>query len=397
MKKKTPKRKPLLKQKNRDYNLAKIKVVGVGGGGGNAISRMHDYFPRQVEVIAINTDIQDLEYASARKKIHIGKNLTKGLGTGMNPELGCQSAEENRAEIAEALKGADMVFITAGFGGGTGTGATPVVAEIAKELGLLTVAIITKPFTFEGSQRMQIAQEGILKLRDKVDTLITIPNDRIFSLISKDTSLFKAFEEIDEILKNSVLGITEMIISPGIVNVDFADVKAIMQEAGSAIIGIGKASGQERSINAANMAVNSPLLESSIDGARGILFSISGHKDLKMAEINDIAKLISENADPSAKIIFGTYYDRKLKKGQVKVTLVATGFDGAANGKNNILLPGLFNNRNDFAHISDEIPKVFEDEEERKKKKQEPPKKDKTEKKDEEVWDIPTFLRKKKK
>ena len=231
-----------------------------------------------------------------------------------------------------------------------------------------------------------------------MDTLITIPNDRIFSLIAKDTSLFKAFEEIDEILKNSVLGITEMITSPGIVNVDFADVKAIMQEAGSAIIGIGRASGQERSVNAANMAVNSPLLETSIDGARGILFSISGHRDLKMNEINDIAKLISENADPSAKIIFGTYYDRKLRKGQIKVTLVATGFDGAANGKNNILLPGFFNNRNDTVGSMEEIPKILETgEEDQKKKKQESLKKEKPSKKEDEVWDIPTFLRKKKK
>jgi cell division protein FtsZ len=348
----------------------------------------------------VNTDLQDLEYTSARKKIHIGKNLTKGLGTGMNPDIGRQSAEENREEIANSLKGADLVFITAGFGGGTGTGATPVVAEVAKELGLLTVAIVTKPFAFEGAQRAQIAQEGILKLRDKVDTLITIPNDRIFSLISKDTSLFKAFEEIDEILKNSVLGITEMITSPGIVNVDFADVRAIMQDAGSAIIGIGRATGQERSINAANMAVNSPLLESSIEGARGILFSISGHRDLKMAEINDIAKLISESADSSAKIIFGTYYDRKLKKGQIKVTLVATGFDGAINGKNNALLPGIFNNRNDLPIIDDDVPKVFGEENDaggQKKKKPDELKKDKAEKKEEEVWDIPTFLRKKRK
>ena len=394
---KTPKRK-LIRSKNKDYNFAKIKLVGIGGGGSNAISRMHDYFPRQVEVIAINTDTQDLQNTLARKRIHIGKNLTKGLGTGMNPDLGRQSAEENRMEIAEALKGADMVFITAGFGGGTGTGAAPIVAEIAKEMGILTVAVITKPFTFEGAQRMQIAQEGFLKLRDKVDTLITIPNDRIFSLISKDTSLFRAFEEIDEVLKNSVLGITEMITSPGMVNVDFADVKTIMQEAGSAIIGIGKAVGQERSINAANMAVNSPLLETSIDGARGILFSISGHRDLKMNEINDIAKLISENADPSAKIIFGAYYDRKLKKGQIKVTLVATGFDGAMNGKNNALLPGFFNNKSDLINLEEEIPKTSDIEENnQKKKKEESTKKEKNEKKDEEVWDIPTFLRKRKK
>jgi cell division protein FtsZ len=397
IKKRAPKKRQA-KPKSKDFNLAKIKVVGVGGGGGNAVSRMCDYFPRQVEVIAINTDLQDLEYTSARKKIHIGKDLTRGLGTGMNPDIGRQSAEENREEIADALKGADMVFITAGFGGGTGTGATPVVAEVAKELGLLTVAIVTKPFTFEGAQRTQIAQEGLLKLRDKVDTLITIPNDRIFSLISKDTSLFKAFEEIDEVLKNSVSGITEMITSPGMVNVDFADVRAIMQDAGSAIIGIGRAGGQERSVSAAGMAVNSPLLESSIEGARGILFSISGHRDLKMSEINDIAKIISENVDPSAKIIFGTYYDRKLKKGQIKVTLVATGFDGAINGRNSVLLPELLGGRNDSIPIEEDPPKIFGEEEEAgdfKKKKTEEGKKDKGGKKDDEIWDIPTFLRKK--
>jgi len=309
-----------------------------------------------VDLIAINTDVQDLKHAKVKKKIHIGRNLTKGLGTGMNPDLGMQSAEENRSEIADALKGADMIFITAGEGGGTGTGASPVVADIAKELGILTLAIVTKPFSFEGVQRARLAQDGIMKLRDHVDTLIVIPNDRIFSLIDKDTSLFKAFEKIDEILKNSVLGITELITIPGIVNVDFADVKAIIHEAGSAIIGIGESSGPDRSVSAANQAITSPLLEASIEGAKGVLFSISGHRDLKMNEINEVAKLISENVDQSARIIFGAYHDRKLKKGQLKVTLIATGFNGSFNHKNDVLLPGFFSQKNLL-----EVDKIKED------------------------------------
>ncbi|MEK7451588.1 MAG: cell division protein FtsZ [Patescibacteria group bacterium] len=399
------------KSKDSEYASAKIKVVGIGGAGGNAISRMYNDFPRGVELIAVNTDIQDLIYASAKKKIHIGKNLTKGLGTGMNPDLGRQAAEENRSEIADALRGADMVFITSGQGGGTGTGASPVVAEIAKELGILTVAIVTKPFSFEGAQRSRLAQEGIMKLKDRVDTLITIPNDRIFSLIDKDTSLVKAFEEIDEILKNAVQGVTELIMSPGIVNVDFADVKTIMADAGSAIIGIGIASGQERSVNAANAAINSPLLEASIDGAKGVLFSVSGHRDLKMNEINDVAKLIAESADQSAKIIFGTYHDRRLKKGQLKVTLVATGFNGSLI-KSGVLLNNLFDaetvNKPAVALFSEgvilgnkedkEEKNIFEDKEPAKdealfNKKSGPVKSVKKEK--EGVWDIPTFLRKK--
>jgi cell division protein FtsZ len=311
---------------------ARIAVVGVGGAGGNALTRMYDYFPRGVEIIAINTDIQDLEYCQARKKIYIGKQVTRGLGAGMNPELGKQAAEENRDEIAAALNGVDMVFLTAGFGGGTGSGATPVIAEIAQEMGIVTVAVVTKPFSFEGGQRAHIAQEALSRIKDHVDSLITISNDRIFSVITKDTSLSKAFEAIDEVLKNAVLGVTELLIAPGIINVDFADVKSIVQNSGSSIIGVGIGTGKDRAINAANAALNSPLLETSIEGAKGILFSVSGLKDIKMHEINDVAKLISEQVDPNARIIFGTYYDRKLSKGQIKVTLVATGF-GSSYGR----------------------------------------------------------------
>lgn len=309
-----------------DHVVVRIKVVGVGGGGGNAISRMYEDFPRGVELIAINTDLQDLNQTQAKKRIYIGKNLTKGMGTGMNPELGKQAAEENRAEITEAIKDADMIFVTAGMGGGTGTGAAPVVAEIAKDLGILTVGIVTKPFAFEGGQRSKIAEEGIIRMRDRVDTLITVPNDRIFSIISKDTSLMKAFEEVDKILRDSVRGVTELILTPGIINIDFADVKAVMRDSGSAMVGLGIASGNGRAGKAASLAINSPLLETSVEGARGILLCISGRNDMKMHEINEIASAVAESADQSARIIFGTYYDRKLSKGQLKITLIATGF-----------------------------------------------------------------------
>ncbi len=396
-------------KKSKDYPSAKIKVVGVGGAGCNAVSRMYDNFPRGVDLIIINTDVQDLKHSKAKKRIHIGKKLTRGLGTGMNPDLGRQAAEENRHEITEALKGADMVFIAAGMGGGTGTGGAPVVAEIARELGILTIAVVTKPFSFEGSQRIRIAQEGIMRLRDKVDTLIIINNDRIFSLIDKNTSLFKAFEKIDEVLKNSVLGITELITSPGIVNVDFADVKAVMAEAGTAVIGVGEASGQERHAAAAKQAVNSPLLEASIEGARGVLFSVSGHRDLKMNEVNEIAGLIAENVDQSAKIIFGAYYDRKLKKGQLKVTLIATGFNGNFNHKSDILMPGLFVQKTIIEDNLDD-DKIGKEKEvaHQKLNFDEPKKKGKADfaknktaggiekSKSEDIWDIPAFLRKKK-
>lgn len=405
-----------MKKKSQEYTLAKIKVMGVGGAGNNAVTRMYGNLPRGVELIAINTDVQDLNYTQAKKKIHIGKNITRGLGTGMNPDLGRRSAEENRSEIAEVIRGADMVFITAGFGGGTGSGAAPVVAEISREMGILTVAVVTRPFGFEGAKRRQIADEAMVKLRDRVDAMIVIPNDRIFSLIDKDTSLLKAFEAIDEVLKNAVQGITELIIAPGIVNVDFADVKAIMQDSGSAIIGVGFAAGPERAINAVNMAVKSPLLENSIEGARGVLFSVSGHRDLKMNEINEAAKLIAENVDTGAKIIFGTYHDRKLKKGQIKVTLIATGFNGNFN-KSNLLLPGLFERREEGMKeggVNFERPPYLADKSAVndalvKKAESVPPKEPtlfdgKTETKarpspktDEDVWEIPAFLRKKKK
>ncbi len=387
-------------RKEKSSLMPKIKVVGIGGGGGNAITRMYDYFPKGVDLIAINTDAQDLEHCRAKRKLVIGKQITKGMGAGMNPDLGKQAAEENREEIANALSGADMVFLTSGFGGGTGSGAAPVIAEVAQELGILTIAVVTKPFSFEGIQRNQIAQDAIVKIKDRVDSLIIISNDKIFSVINKDTTLHKAFEAIDEVLKNAVLGVAELIISPGIINVDFADVKSIMQNSGTSIIGVGISSGKERALTASNMALNSPLLESVIDGAKGVLFSVSGHKDLRMNEINEIASAISENVDPSAKIIFGAYHDRKLSKGQIKVTLIATGF-GSSYGRNyslfsdfesNVKSGSIFQNTEEKQKLST----VSKKEEKKESQGQSSSGQQQTIAEDsEEEWDIPTFLRKK--
>jgi cell division protein FtsZ len=307
--------------------FARIKVVGVGGSGNNAISRMIDSKIKGVEFVAINTDAQALHHSKASEKVHIGKNLTKGLGAGMNPEIGRQAAEENRDEIQEVLKGADMVFVTCGLGGGTGTGAAPVVAETAKELGALTVAVVTKPFSFEGAQRRILGEEGLQNLKDRVDTLITIPNDKLLSIIDRKTTLINAFRIVDDVLRQGVQGISDLITKPGIVNVDFADVRAIMQDSGSALMGIGVASGENRAAEAARTAINSPLLELSIDGAKGVLFNISGSSDLGMLEINEAANIITESIDPNAKVIFGAVVDDQVKKGEIIVTVVATGFD----------------------------------------------------------------------
>ncbi|MFZ1626861.1 MAG: cell division protein FtsZ [Candidatus Moraniibacteriota bacterium] len=307
--------------------FAKIKVVGVGGSGGNAISRMIDAKIKGVEFVAINTDAQALHHSRAQEKIHIGKNLTKGLGAGMNPEIGRQAAEENRDEIQEVLKGADMVFVTCGLGGGTGSGAAPIVAETAKELGALTVGVVTRPFAFEGSQRRAIADEALNNLKDRVDTLITIPNDKLLSIIDRKTTLISAFRIVDDVLRQGVQGISDLITRPGIVNVDFADVRAIMQDSGSALMGIGIASGENRAVEAARAAINSPLLELSIDGAKGVLFNISGSTDVGMLEINEAANIITENIDPNAKVIFGAVVDDQIRKGDIQITVVATGFD----------------------------------------------------------------------
>ena len=309
---------------------ANVKVIGVGGGGCNAVSRMAKDFVRGVDFIGINTDHQDLDQCNVKKKLYIGKNLTRGLGTGMNPDLGRQAAEENKSELIDLVKDTDLVFLTAGLGGGTGTGVMPVLAEVAKQAGALTIAVVTKPFSFEGTQRERIAQEGLMKLKDKVDALIVVPNDRIFSIISKDTPIMKAFEAIDEVLRNALNGLVEIVAQPGIINVDFADVKNIVQDAGITIVGVGIASGPDRAVAAVNMALRSPLLETNPEGAKAVLLGISGGRDLKMNEVNDIAKVVSQTADPGARIIFGAYYDRNLKQNQVKVTLIATGFNGSS-------------------------------------------------------------------
>lgn len=306
--------------------FARIKVVGVGGSGHNAISRMMNARIKGVEFVAVNTDAQSLHHNRASEKIHIGKTLTKGLGAGMDPSIGRQAAEESREEIQEVLKNSDMVFITCGLGGGTGTGAAPVVAEIAKECGALTVAVVTKPFLFEGAKRLQIAEEGFEELVSRVDTIITIPNEKLLQIIDRKTTLLDAFKVVDDVLRQGVQGISDLITIPGIINVDFADVKAIMKEAGSALMGIGKASGENRAAEAAKMAINNPLLELSIDGAKGVLFNISGGPDLGMVEINEAAKVITESIDPNAKVIFGAVVDETVKKGEIRITVIATGF-----------------------------------------------------------------------
>ncbi|MFH0929867.1 MAG: cell division protein FtsZ [Candidatus Moraniibacteriota bacterium] len=310
--------------------FARIKVVGVGGSGSNAISRMIECKLRGVEFVAINTDAQDLHHSKATEKIHIGKNLTKGLGAGMNPEIGRQAAEENRDEIAEVLKGADMVFVTCGMGGGTGTGGTPIVAEVAKEAGALTIAVVTKPFSFEGAQRKAIATEGLENLKERVDALITISNDRLLQIIDRKTTLINAFRVVDDVLRQGVQGISDLISRPGIVNVDFADVKAILQDSGSALMGIGTGAGENRASEAAKAAISSPLLEFSIDGAKGILFNVSGGPDMTMLEINEAANVITESIDPNAKVIFGASVDESAKKGELMITVIAAGFDAEA-------------------------------------------------------------------
>lgn len=306
--------------------FARIKVLGVGGSGRNAINHMINSKVRGVEFIAINTDAQDLHNSLAKKKIHIGKNLTRGLGTGMNPELGRRAVDEAQEEVRESITGADMVFIACGAGGGTGSGAAPRIAQISKELGALTVAVITKPFFFEGLQRMRIAEQAIEELRSVVDAMIVIPNDRLLSIISKETTAKSAFAMCDEVLRQAVEAISDLITTPGLINIDFADVKAIMENAGPALMGIGSATGEKRAEEAAKIAINSPLLELSIAGAKGVLFSIAGGDDLTMFEIQDAAKIITESVDPGAKIIFGTIRNDGMKKGEVRITVIATGF-----------------------------------------------------------------------
>jgi cell division protein FtsZ len=369
--------------------FARIKVIGVGGSGKNAVNHMINSKVRGVEFIAVNTDAQDLHHSEAKKRIHIGKNLTKGLGTGMNPELGKKAVEENKEEIQEAIKGADMVFIAYGMGGGTGTGAGPVIARTSKELGALTVAVVTKPFSFEGQQKMRLAEAGLEDLRQSVDALIVIPNDRLLATIDKETTARNAFSMCDDILKQAVEGISDLITMPGIINIDFADVRAIMESAGGALMGIGRASGEKRAEEAAKLAINSPLLEVSINGAKGVLFSIAGGDDLTMFEIHDAAKFITESVDPNAKIIFGTVRDDKLKKGEIKITVIASGFP------DNYMKSNLFGDKETEEGKGKIFNSVFRND--KADKKEEPEEKKQNIIEDDDEWGaVPAFLRRSK-
>ena len=304
----------------------KIKVVGIGGSGSNTVSRMAKNKIKGIELVAINTDNQDLKKARAHYKIRIGKSLTRGLGTGMNPEIGRKSAEEQKEEIVKVLKGSDMVFIACGLGGGTGSGAAPVVAEIAKALGALTIGIVTKPFSFEGPYRARIAENSHRLLKKKVDALLAIQNDKLLEIVDPKTTIINAFWVCDDILRQAVQGVSDLILLPGIINVDFANIKTIMKDSGSALFGVGYAKGEKRAQVAAMAAVKSPLLEVSLKGAKGVLFNISGGKDISLSEIDEVSRIITEEVSPEAKIVFGAVYDDKLKKGELKVTVIATGF-----------------------------------------------------------------------
>ncbi len=306
--------------------FARIRVVGVGGSGNNAVNHMVNSKVRGVEFVAVNTDAQDLHRSLAKRKIHIGKNLTRGLGAGMNPELGRRAAEETRQEIQESLQGSDMVFITCGMGGGTGTGAAPIVAKIAKELGALTIAVVTRPFAFEGAQRKDIADRGLSELKKEVDAFIIIPNDKLLTVVEPGASAKSAFAMADEILRQAVEGVSDIITTPGEINTDFNDIKTIMEGAGPALMGIGVADGEGRAKDAAQRAVNSPLLDVSINGAKGILFVVAGADDLGILEVQEAAKVINESVDREAKVIFGMMRDEKLKKGQIRIIVIATGF-----------------------------------------------------------------------
>jgi len=372
---------------------ARIKVIGVGGSGKNALNHMIEAKVRSVEFIAMNTDVQDLHNALAEKKIHLGKNLTKGLGAGMNPEIGARAAEETKAEIQDVMKGTDMVFITCGMGGGTGTGAAAVVARAAKEQGILTVAVVTKPFFFEGNQRMRIAERGIEELEKEVDAIIIIPNDRLLAISGKDTTFKDAFAKCDEVLRQAVEGISELIASPGIINVDFADMKSVLTDAGTALMGVGISAGEGRAEKAAIMAINSPLLDISINGAKGVLFAISSNNDLTMAEFQDAAKVITESIDKDARVIIGTIQDERMKKGEMKITVIATGFPTDSTKKGNLFNPSareLFNRQPKESEI---MPMVQKPE-----VKPEPILEDSTEEDDLDSFGaIPAFLRRNKK
>ncbi|OGY46990.1 MAG: cell division protein FtsZ [Candidatus Buchananbacteria bacterium RIFCSPHIGHO2_01_FULL_47_11b] len=376
--------------------FAKIKVVGVGGSGGSAVNRMVAAKIRGVDFLVINTDVQALHHSQAPVKLHVGKMTTRGLGAGMDPEVGRKAAEENQSEIRDALKGADMVFVTCGLGGGTGSGAAPMVAKVARESGALTIAVVTRPFSFEGAQRRAIADRAFDELRENVDSIVTIPNDRLLQVIDKKTSLLEAFQVCDDVLKQGVQGIADLITIPGLINVDFADVRTIMQDTGSALMGIGQGSGENRAIEAAKSAISSPLLELSIDGAKGILFTVVGGPSMGMHEVSEAAKVITQSADQNAKVIFGAVINPDLKD-EMKITVIATGFSSrgeAAGGER------------DFARESQYQPNQFVEASNREKetsdikKLQKQPSKRVVAQQDltspeEDELEIPAFIRKK--
>ncbi|RKD34306.1 cell division protein FtsZ [Thermohalobacter berrensis] len=355
--------------------FARIKVIGVGGGGNNAVNRMIESQVQGIEFIAVNTDKQALHTSKAEQKIQIGEKLTRGLGAGANPEIGKKAAEESRNDITEAIKGADMVFITAGMGGGTGTGAAPIVAEIAKEMDILTVGVVTKPFMFEGRKRMLHAEKGIEELKSRVDTLVTIPNDRLLQVVEKKTSIMDAFKIADDVLRQGIQGISDLIAVPGLVNLDFADVKTIMLQQGLAHMGIGRANGEGRAAEAAKQAIQSPLLETSIEGAKGVLLNITGGPNLGLFEVNEAADLIKQAVDPDANIIFGAVVDENLKD-DIKITVIATGFseENKESQKRESNNQTIQNKRNTDKHVVSNINDFDSDD-----------------------LDIPTFLRKRNK
>lgn len=388
--------------KPQTTNFAKIRVMGIGGGGSNALNSMISQSSIQgVDFIAVNTDAQSLLLNQAATKVQIGEEYTKGLGSGGNPEVGETAAEESYEKLKDILEGTDMVFLTAGMGGGTGTGATPVIARAAKEVGALTVAVVTKPFTFEGTRRMVSAEEGIEQLKDKVDTLITIPNQRILDVVDKKLSLLEAFKVADSVLTQGVQGISDLITMPGLINVDFADVRTIMQNAGSSLMGIGTGVGENRAQAAARSAIASPLLEITMDGARGVLFNVIGGPDLTMNEVDEAAKIIASAADSDANIIFGATIDETMRD-QMKITVIATGFDSARQTMREFIAPNpqpQYNNNNSNTNIfGQNLNQNQNTEPEQSNQQQAPnnmPGSQPQHENDEEVWDIPAFLRQK--
>ncbi len=340
---------------NKVGQFVEIKVIGVGGGGGNAVNRMIEAKLQGVKYISANTDAQVLAFSNAEQKIQIGSSITKGLGSGGNPEIGRQAAEEDKDKILNALEGAEMVFITAGMGGGTGTGGAPIIAKLSKTLGALTVGVVTKPFSFEGHIRMKQAEEGIKLLKECVDTLIVIPNDRLLQVVDKNTSILEAFKIADEVLLQGIQGITDIVIEPGLINVDFADVKMIIANAGTAIMGMGRASGENRAIKAAERAINSPILETNIQGAKGILFNISGSSNLTLYEVNEAAEIISKAANPEANIIFGAVINKELND-EVKITVIAAGFDALEKRKEEYKFEEIDFNKEKISYNDLEIP-----------------------------------------